>query len=209
VLEANPRLKDDYEYHKTFADYIQDPINQVAIYRFFNEMDIENFSPINSDTKTRIHKIMATQTYNYAAWFLKEVFDEWVKYSSVSCNTYRRVSDTVLKVSNDQFNSSLRHFCEKMKISDKESTPKLTSWAITIFTEASNKMAKFSPEGTTPISMGTARDKFRIQGGRATRCKTFYIPAVQEWLSEVCVIDDMNEPEPEELITENSNFRRF
>lgn len=194
VLEANPRMKDDREYHEAFAAYILDQTNQIAVYRYFSEMDISDFNPMNSDTKTRIHRIMATQTSNYAAWFLNENFHNWVLYSTPDGNDYRRVSDVVLKVSNTVFNDALKGFCQKMKIADKESTQKLTSWALTIFTEASNKMARFAPEGITPISQGTSSDSMRIYGKKG-RVKTFYIPAVQQWLQEVCVIEDMNDEE--------------
>lgn len=195
AMEANPRIANLPEYHEPFAAYIRDPLHQYAVYRYFHDMDIGDFFPGNCDTKTRIMKQMASQSFNYAAWFLNDNFENWVQWSSPTGNDYRRVSDHILKVSCMAFFGALKEFAEKMKIADKDTTQKLNSWSMALFTEAGNKMTKYCPEGITPYSSNAPSDAFRVGNGKKMKCKTFYIPAVQQFVNETCIDENKDDQE--------------
>lgn len=190
IMEADPRIANVPSYHIPFAAYINEPINQYAAYRYFKDMDIGDFFPGNCDTKTRVMKQMASLSFNYAAWFLQENFSQWLEWATDTGSEYRRVSDDYLKVSSPAFFSALKSFAEKMKMTDKDTTQKLNAWGTAIFTEAANKMAKYCPVGVEAISSGDGKDRMRTGSGARVRCRTFYIPAVQQFINETCVDDD-------------------
>jgi hypothetical protein len=184
ILEANPRIAQDPEYHGPFAAYIRDPENQFAVYKYLMGIDLEGFVPLNADTKTRVHKSMARQTINHCASFLKENFPCWTEYADSTNNDFRRVSDDTIKVSSSVVIDTLKGYAEASRIEDKNTKAKLASWCAALFAEARGHMSKYCPEGMVAVSCGTDKDKFRVGSQRKVRAYTFYVPAIQKYIHD-------------------------
>lgn len=185
VMEANPRIAQVEEYHEPFARYIQDQENQYAVFKYLTSIDISGFFPGSCNTKTAVMRLMATQSPNYAASFLGENLDNWIEWADKTNNDYRRVSDDCIKISSSALIDAMRGFLQNKKgFEDKDTTQKITSWLVTLFSEAKNRMAQYCPEGITAISFGKESDKFRIGSGKKVRCYTLYIPAIQKFIHE-------------------------
>jgi hypothetical protein len=198
IMEANPKIAQLDEYHAPFAKYIRDPENQYAVYKFLTGINIDGFFPGSANTKTRIMKIMAASSPNWAANFLRQNIADWKEFADDLNYDYRRVSNDIIKISSSAWIDTLRGFAASNKMEDKNTAQKLTQWSTTIFTEATNKMAKFCPDGSKAISNGTEKDKFRVTGGKKVRCYTLYLPAIDQWLHEVLETNEDNETyEPE------------
>jgi CRISPR/Cas system Type II protein with McrA/HNH and RuvC-like nuclease domain len=143
---------------------------------------------------------MASQTSNHAAWFMARNFPNWLEYASEFDANMKRESDTILRISNEIFYDNITGYFQEVGISNMENKSKVVQFATTLFAEANAKMLKFCPQGIEPIQDVQFRKE---RGGKKGRAKRFYIPAVQQWISETC-----SEPigSEEEILEEARNF---
>jgi len=185
-------------YHVPFAAYIKDDANAVAVYNYYANMDLTGFVPATHHPRTKIMEKMASQTSNHSAWFLARNFPSWVEFSSPYDQRIKRESDLVLRLSNDIFYDSLSGYFQEVGIANVDTKQKITQFAYTLFSEANAKMLKFCPQGIEPIQ----DVKGRING-KVKRAKRFYIPAVQQWISECC--DDSSSAE-QDIFEEARNY---
>jgi hypothetical protein len=188
------------EYHTPFAAYINDDANAVAVYNYYAKMDISQFVPSTHHPRTKVMQKMASQTSNHAAWFMARNFPNWLEYASEFDANMKRESDTILRISNEIFYDNITGYFQEVGISNMENKSKVVQFATTLFAEANAKMLKFCPQGIEPIQDVQFRKE---RGGKKGRAKRFYIPAVQQWISETC-----SEPigSEEEILEEARNF---
>lgn len=192
VVEADGRYgaqnqKLNAEYHGPFAKYIKDDRNVVAVYEYYKNMDLGDFNPQRDHPRTKIMEKMASQTTNHAAWFLRREFDRWLSNSSPTDTNFRRLSDTSLRISNATFYDCFGNYVQEMKIPNMESKQRQGQFIKTIMAEAGAKMLKYCPSGIEPIQ----ETKAKI-GGTMVRAKIFYIPAIQQFISESCSDDTVD-----------------
>lgn len=182
IIEANPKIAQDKEYHDPFGAYINDRENQFAVYKYLMGIDLEGFVPLSANSQTRVQELMAKQTINHCALFLKESFSDWVEYADSTNYDYRRVSDDVIKVSSSAILEYLKGYAENSKLEDKNTKAKLNTFSCAIFSEAKGHMAKYCPDGISAVSFGTSADKFRVGSRKKVCAYTFYIPAIQKYI---------------------------
>lgn len=186
-------------YHGPFAAYIKDDANVVSVYNYYKQMDITGFVPSMHHPRTKVMEKMSQQTSNHAAWFLNRNFPMWMEYATPQDQRYRRESDHILRVSNDVFYDNLALYFQETNIPNMETKHKVVQFATTLFAEANAKMLRYCPQGIEPIQ----DCKCRIQN-KLTKGKRFYIPAVQQWLSETCADGDFKNEEEEVTVGKGS-----
>lgn len=176
------------QYHGPFAKYIKDDRNVVAVYEYYKNMELGDFNPQRDHPRTKIMEKMASQTTNHAAWFLRREFDRWLSNSGPNEAHYKRISDDKLRISNAVFYDCFANYAMECKIPNMESKQRQGQYVKTIMAEAAAKMLKYCPAGIEPIE----EIKARI-GGKDARTKVFYIPAIQQFISETCSDDNVDE----------------
>lgn len=177
MLEADGTYAADPVYHEPFNDYIMDKDNQVAVFRWYKAMDIEGFRPMSERPVTHVQKLMASQTSNHMAFFLKEILPDWILWASPNGREYRMISDQKLRITASAFNEAFKMYCEKMKMNNLDTARKVESYATQLLQEAAASWRKYTPQGVDPYEI--------VKGPKGVRLKIFYVPAIQEWISNV------------------------
>lgn len=179
VVEADGRHANDPEYHRPFNAYILDRDNQIAVYRYYKNLDIEGFVPMNERPITVVQQQMASQTTNILSFFLKENFETWrenTEHARYGNNDYKLLSDNMIRIRSGVFTDQFAAFCESAKIPNVDSSRKVQTFLTTLLQEAAAAWTKYTPEGIVA---------FEYVKSHGVRYLKFYIPAVQEWLNKV------------------------
>lgn len=185
-VTASGLYANDPVYHEPFNRYIQDPKNQVAVYRWLKSMDIEGFNPMGERPITTTHQELASRNCNVLALFLNKHLDDWIEWGQgTPSNVDFRTRDICLRVSTKCFWDAFEIYCQESKFNGCDTRKKTEAFGSTLLAAAVTAMRKFSTENTPSISSVKSHGKL---------FKLFHLPAVRSWIDyEIGEIEDDNE----------------
>jgi hypothetical protein len=187
-FQACGRYRNDPEYHGPFHQYINDPMNQRAVYQWLMEMDIEGFEPMHCRPKTEMHAMVADSCKPFADIFLEKKFEDLVKAAQYS-NDFRSCrlmgDGQVLEISSAEFTSLYGEFLREMKLPEESinSEAKVQKKMYKDMTEAGARMDKYHDKSKLAKPFQSKHYKDR-------RCIQFKIDSVREYIKNDLQIQD-------------------
>jgi Family of unknown function (DUF5906) len=186
--QADSRIASDPEYHVPFNAYIEDPMNQVAVFRKYLQRDISTFNPFQK-VVTKVQAEMSNQSIfsSPMVTIFKERLDEWVSIAEGNSNpAYATFGDSFVQLSVDAMNDEFKEFYTKLGwkgCENKASTAQISSRHLV---EANAQATKFAPRDIVPIEKVRRRS-----AGSRTYYYILHIPTIKRWVKEMmCEKDD-------------------
>ena len=169
-FQACGRYRNDPEYHAPFHEYINDPMNQRAVYQWFMEMDIAGFEPMHARPKTEMHSMVADSCKPFADIFLEKKFEALIqaaKHSNDIRNTRLVCGESVLEISSSEFTSLYGEFLREMKLPEDSinSEAKVHKKMHKDLTEAGARMDKYHDKSkiARPFMSKKYKDRNAVQ----------------------------------------------
>lgn len=183
------------EYHIPFAEYVNDKMNQVAVFRKYKNMDISKMN-IYEKVVTKIHKEMSTLSIGsqniIPSFFRYE--DNFCKWQEIAQERghpdYTMLGCDFIQVSGSALADNLVDFYANLQWSGCEKSSQASQILGRNMAEADAQASKFAPSNIKPIE----RARKRAPGMEKRWVWIFHIPTIGKWMAEM-LNDDNLEPE--------------
>lgn len=190
-FQACGRYRNDPDYHGPFHAYINDPVNQRAVYQWLLAMDIGDFEPMKDRPKTEMHSMVADSCKPFADIFLEKKFEDLIqaaKYSNDVRNCRLICGDGVLEISSVEFTAIYGDFLRDMKLPEESinSEGKVQKKMHKDMTEAGARMDKYHDKSkiAKPFACKRYKDRRTVQ---------FQIDSVRNYIKNDLQRDDDEE----------------
>jgi hypothetical protein len=190
-VESNGRIANDPSYHVPFNDFIENPKNQVAVYRWYKARNISDFNP-HQQIVTSVQKVMSSQAETASNPMLSlmqdrlpewlEAAGEWTGARSRGSDIWRESQDTIV-VSASIINADFLAFHQRLGWKGCETEAAAAQKASRLMVEANAQATKFSPVGVIPIEKKRIRRPGRPGSDTKYFVYYFHISSVQKWIA--------------------------
>lgn len=185
VAQSDSRFANKPEYHIPLAAYLEDKMNQVAVFRKYKQINLTGFN-VHQQVLTAIHEEMANQVVGgqcLVPSFLRfdDNFTNWKAYATEARDPeYKMLGPDFLQVSSSALCAGLVTFHANLQWKGCDTASQAAQVLGRNMAEATAQANKYAPSNIQAIE----RVKRRI-GGTPKWAYIFHIPTVERWVADL------------------------